>query len=211
MNTNLTEKQSRFLDLLKDYISAFDKSPTLEEMRIWMEQNGWEKISSLNSIKQYLEALEEKGLIRCEHKKRGITLLDGNVETTRVPLVDSRVACGSPTAVLDDAATDFLEVSKKLIPKLAQAYAFCCSGDSMDQAGIDDGDFVIVQPQPVEIRDGDLVLANVDDYGTVKRFRQAGETISLLPESSNPIHKPIYLHSSDEGMIVGKIITVLKN
>jgi len=81
----------------------------------------------------------------------------------------------------------------------------------MDEAGIDDGDFVLVEPQSSEINDGDLVLANVGDYGTVKRFKRNGETISLLPESSNPEHKPIYIHSSDEGMIVGRVLSILKN
>ena len=133
------------------------------------------------------------------------------METVKVPLVDSRVACGYPTAVLEDTATNFLEVSKKLISNLARAFAFRCSGDSMNEAGIEDGDFVIVEPQPVEIHDKDLVLANVGDYGTVKCFKKSGNTISLFPKSSNPEHKPIFLHSSDEGMIVGKIITVLKS
>ena len=207
----LTNRQQRFYDLLQSYIQLHGESPTLAEMKVWMEENGWGEVRSLNSIKQYLEALEEKGFIRCEHKKRGITLMDGNIETVKVPLLDSRVACGSPTAVLDDVATDFIDISKKLIPNFSRAYAFQCSGDSMNQAGIDDGDFVIVEPQPAETHDGNLALANVDDCGTVKRFRQAGETISLLPESSNTIHKPIYIHSSDEGVVVGKVITVLKN
>jgi DNA polymerase V len=207
----LTTRQQRFYDLLQSYIQLHGESPTLIEMKVWMEENDWGEVRSLNSVKQYLEALEEKGLLRCERKKRGITLLDGGVETAKIPMMGSSVALGSPTAVLDDSATDFLEVSKKLIPNLSKAYAFRCAGDSMDLAGIDDGDFVIVEPQPVEIRDSDLVLANVEECGTVKRFRQNGDAISLLPESSNPIHKPIYLHSSDEGMIVGKIITVLKN
>ncbi|MFH1375588.1 MAG: transcriptional repressor LexA [Patescibacteria group bacterium] len=207
----LTTRQKRFYELLQGYIKLHGESPTLAEMKFWMEEHGWGEVRSLNSIKQYLEALEEKGLLRCEGRKRGITLLNGEAETVKVPLVDSRVACGSPTAILDDNVTDFLEVSKKLIPNFSKAYAFQCAGDSMDEAGIDDGDFVLVEPMPTEIRDGDLVLANVGDYGTVKRFKKNSEAISLLPESSNPEHKPIYIHSSDEGMIVGKILSILKN
>lgn len=208
----LTNRQKRFYGLLQGYIKLHCESPTLAEMKFWMEENDWGEVRSLNSVKQYLEALEEKGLLRCEGRKRGITLLNGNTaETVKVPLVDSRVACGSPTAILDDNVTDFLEVSKKLIPNFSKAYAFQCAGDSMDEAGVDDGDFVLVEPQSSDINDGDLVLANVGDYGTVKRFKRNGETISLLPKSSNPEHKPIYIHSSDEGMIVGKILSILKN
>ncbi|MBU1089536.1 transcriptional repressor LexA [Patescibacteria group bacterium] len=207
----LTTRQKRFYDLLRSFIELHGDSPTLAEMKVWMEENGWGEIRSLNSIKQYLDALGEKGLLRCESRKRGIVLSNGEVETVKVPLVDSRVACGYPATILSDTTSDFLEVSKKLISNLAKAFAFRCSGDSMNEAGIEDGDFVIVEPQPVEIRDGDLVLANVSGCGTVKRFKRSDETISLFPESSNIEHKPIYLHSSDEGMIVGKIASILKN
>jgi len=207
----LTTRQKRFLELLRSYIALHGESPTLNEMKIWMEENAWGNVSSLNSVKQYLDALVEKGLIERESKKRGITLLDDELTTQKIPLVDSRVSCGSATNFLQDNTHDFLEVSKKLIRNFDKVFAFHCEGDSMNQSGIDDGDCVIVQPQPTEIRDDDLVLANVNDCGVVKKFKRSGETISLLPQSSNPIHKPIYLHSSDEGAVVGKVLTVLKN
>ena len=207
----MTTRQKRFLELLRSYIALHGESPTLSEMKIWMEENDWGDISSLNSIKQYLDALAEKGLIARESKKRGITLLNNELETQKIPLVDSRVSCGSAVNFLEDNAHDFLEVSKKLIRSFDKVFAFRCEGDSMNEAGIDDGDCVIVKPEPTEISDGDLVLASVNDCGVVKKFKRNGETISLLPQSNNPIHKPIYLHSSDEGAIVGKILTVLKN
>jgi repressor LexA len=207
----MTTRQKRFLELLRSYIALHGESPTLIEMKIWMEENNWGNISSLNSVKQYLDALAEKGLIERESKKRGITLLNDELETQKIPLVDARVSCGSATTFLEDTSNGFLEVSKKLIRNFDKVFAFRCEGDSMNEAGIDDGDCVIVRPQPNEIRDDDLVLASVNDCGVVKKFKRNGETISLLPQSNNPIHKPIYLHSSDEGAIVGKILTVLKN
>lgn len=207
----LTTRQNRFLELLRSYIKLHGDSPTLVEMKAWMEANDWGNISSLNSVKQYLDALAEKGLIERESRKRGITLLDGDIATQKIPLVDSRVSCGSGSTFLEDSTHDFLEVSKKLIRNFDKVFAFRCEGDSMNEAGIDDGDCVIVKPQPNEIRDGDLVLANVNDCGIVKKFKKNGETISLLPQSSNPIHKAIYLHSSDEGAVVGKVLSILKN
>ncbi|MCF7836587.1 transcriptional repressor LexA [Candidatus Gracilibacteria bacterium] len=207
----MTTRQKRFLELLRSYIQLHGESPTLNEMKIWMEENDWGDISSLNSVKQYLDALAEKGFIERESKKRGITLLGDELETQKIPLIDSRVSCGSAVNFLEDNARDFLEVSKKLIRSFDKVFAFRCEGDSMNEAGIDDGDCVIVKPEPTEISDGDLVLASVNDCGVVKKFKKNGETISLLPQSSNPIHKPIYLHSSDEGAIVGKVLTVLKN
>ncbi|MCF7846367.1 MAG: transcriptional repressor LexA [Candidatus Peribacteraceae bacterium] len=207
----LTTRQNRFLELLRSYIQLHGDSPTLSEMKVWMEENDWGPVASLNSVKQYLDALAEKGLIERESRKRGITLTDGEVETKKIPLVDSRVSCGSGSAFIEDTASDFLEVSKKLIRNFNNAFAFRCEGDSMNEAGIDDGDCVIVQPQSNDIRDGDLVLANVGDCGIVKKFKRSGDTISLLPQSSNPVHKPIFLHSSDEGAIVGKIVSILKS
>jgi len=180
-------------------------------MKIWMEKNNWGNISSLNSIKQYLDALAKKGLIERENKKRGITLLDGKVETRKIPLIDSQVSCGNATTFLEDSSCNFLEVSKKLIPNFDKVFAFRCEGDSMNRADIDDGDCVIVRPEPTEIQDDDLVLANINGCGVVKKFKKNSKTISLLPQSSNPIHRPIFIHSSDEGAIVGKVLTILKN
>ncbi|MFH0834515.1 MAG: transcriptional repressor LexA [Patescibacteria group bacterium] len=207
----LTARQNRFLELLRSYIQLHGDAPTLAEMKIWLEENGWGEVRSLNSIKQYLDALAENGLIARESRKRGITLLDGAVELRKIPLVDSRVSCGSGSKFIEENANDFLEVSRKLIRNFDDVFAFHCEGDSMDEAGIEENDFVIVKAQPVEIRDGDLVLANVGDCGIVKKLKKSGDTIALLPQSSNPIHKPIYLHSSDEGMIIGKVISILKN
>jgi len=207
----LTNRQTRFLELLRSYIELHGDAPTLAEMKIWLEENGWGEVRSLNSIKQYLDALAEKNLIEREHKKRGITLLGGEVELRKIPLVDSRVSCGSGQSFVEENANDFLEVSRKLIRNFDNVFAFRCEGDSMNESGIEENDFVIVKCQPVEIRNDDLVLANVDGCGIVKKFKQNGDTISLLPQSSNPIHKPIYLHSSDEGIIIGKVLSILKN
>jgi len=206
-----TVRQKRFLELLREYIALHGDSPTLVEMKNWMEENGWGEIASLNSVKQYLDALAEKGLVARESRKRGITLLDGKIEMQKVPLVDSRVSCGSAVNLLADNSNEFLEVSRKLIRNFEKVFAFQVTGDSMNRAGIDDGDCVLIRPGSAEIRDGDLVLANVGDCGVVKKFKKNGETISLLPESSNPVHRPIFLHSSDEGAVVGKVVSILKN
>lgn len=207
---SLTTKQARFLTLLREFIAAENHSPTLDEMRTWLEQHDWGEVRSLNSVKQYFDALEAAGCVRSESRKRGITLLAEQPETVKVPLMDSPAACGSPTALLDDSTTEHLEVSRKLLSGLKNAYAFRATGDSMDRAGIDDGDFVIIAPQPTDIRDGDLVLANIGECGTIKRFRRSETAITLRPESSNKTHKPIFLHSADEGLIVGKVAGILK-
>lgn len=215
----LTSRQQQFLDLLKEFISAHDYPPTLEEMKIWLEQNNWGAIRSLNSVKQYLDALESAGFIRREHKKRGITLVDKNTGTkteqqvsdiVHIPLLESPVACGSPTTFINENATDQIECSSRLVRNPESVYAFRASGDSMNQAGIDEGDFVLVEAT-TNIHDNDIVLANVDGCGTLKKFKKNASCISLLPQSTNPEHKPIYLHADDEFLIAGKVVNILKN
>ena len=215
----LTNRQQKFLDLLEKFITKHDYPPTLEEMKIWLEQNKWGEIRSLNSVKQYLDALEKDGAIRREHKKRGITLTDKSTgekteqqinETVLIPLLGSPVACGSPTGLIDETAIDQIKCSRKLLRNPGKTYAFRASGDSMNHAGIDDNDFVLIEAT-TDIQDNDIVLANIEGCGTLKRYRKGWDTITLSPESDNPEHKPIYLHSDEEFIIAGKVINVLKN
>lgn len=215
----LTKKQAQFLNLLQKFIDQKGEAPTLEEMKLWLEENGWGPVRSLNSVKQYLDALEQHGAIRRERKMRGIKLVDRRTgerserqisDTILIPLLASPVSCGAPTTFIDENAIDHLQVSPRFVRSRERTYAFRAEGDSMNQAGISDGDYVLIEATS-EIQDGDIVLANVDNCGTLKRLRKSFDSITLFPESTNPEHKPIYLHPDDEFVIAGKVINVLKN
>lgn len=205
----LTSRQQQFYDLLQQFIEAHGQAPTLEELKEYLEKNKWGEIKSLNSLTQYLDALERAGKIRRERKKRGVMLTE-STETVSLPLLPNPVACGAPTALIEETAEDHLTVSRRLVRNPGQTYIFRASGDSMNRAGIDDGDFVLVE-STLDLRDGDIVLATIDGCGTLKKIRKGMNTITLLPDSTNPIHKPIYLHTDDDFLIAGKVVNVLKN
>lgn len=207
----LTKKQQRFHDLLRDAFTALGRAPTLEELKDHLEQNGWGEIRSLNSITQYLDALEAAYKIRRSGGKCGIELAEATADNmVQVPFLPHPVSCGSPTNLIEEQATSHLTISRKLVHSPNTTYAFRTTGDSMDRAGIADGDIVLIEATS-EIRDGDRVLASINGMGTVKRFRKNEYAVTLLPESSNPTHTPIYLHESDDFLIGGKVVGVLKN
>jgi len=215
----LTKKQTRFLSLLQDFIAERGEAPTMEEMKVWMEARDWGEVRSLNSVKQYFDALEDRGAIRRESRKRGIELVKSYDPTTptptitnellRIPILASPVSCGAPTTLLEEEAVDHLQIS----PSLANGkdlYAFQTSGDSMNLAGIDDGDFVLIEPT-ADIRDGEQVLATIDGCGTIKKLRRESDHLALLPQSSNDTHQPIYLDGGDDFAIAGRVHRVFKN
>jgi SOS regulatory protein LexA len=211
---NLTSKQQRFHELLEKFISEEAHPPTLEEMKAWLEANDWGEIKSLNSVKQYFDALEAAGKIRRERKKRGLEMLENspmeNVDFVHIPVMSSPVACGNPNQLIEETPTGSINVSRRLVSNPKLTYAFHASGDSMNLAGIEDGDTVLIEAT-TDVRDGDIVLASVDGCGTLKILRKSLTTITLLPKSNNPTHQPIYLHPEDEFLIGGKVIQVLKN
>ena len=73
-----------------------------------------------------------------------------------------------------------------------------------------DGNYVVVEKDG-EIRDGDVVLAVIDNAATIKTFKRSSNSVILYPESSNPVHTPIYLKNDIEGFINGKVIAVFEN
>jgi len=205
----LTTRQDIFYKHLQAYIDMHGQSPTLVEMKGWLEAHGWGEIRSLNSLTQYLDALEEAGKVHREGRKRGIVLTD-RVNTVSIPVLGSPVACGAPTTLIDETAEEHRSVSRRLVQVPERTYLFRARGDSMDHAGIEDGDFVMIEATS-EVGNGDVVLATIDGCGTLKRMKKGWDTITLMPESSNPEHQPIYLHADDDLVIAGKVVTVLKN
>lgn len=204
----LTEKQKKFYELLKGFFRENRHAPKLTELQEWLQQHGW-PISSLNSLTQYLKILEDEGKVERSNKMRGIRLLQ-NYDTVSIPILTTTVSAGSPTNFLNEHIEDYLEVSHSLVKNMETTFVFKVEGNSMDKAGIDDGDFLLVE-ETDDLNDGDIVLATIDGCCTVKRLRKGLDTLTLLPESTDPIHKPIYLHETDDFIIAGKIRHILKN
>lgn len=123
-----------------------------------------------------------------------------------VPLV-GMVACGSPMVAEENKEAD-IKVSANYINPAYTYYFLRAKGDSMNAKGINDGDLVLIRQQPTA-RDGDSVVALIDDDATIKEYHITENSVVLKPCSTNPKHQPIVLNR--EFMIQGVVVTVIKN
>jgi SOS-response transcriptional repressor LexA len=121
---------------------------------------------------------------------------------------------GAALMFADEYVEGYLKVSKRIVRDL-DVFAVQISGTSMNLAkvngkNIEDGDFILVDKN-AECENGDKVLVVIDGLATVKTYRTVdGKNIALLPESTDPKHKPIFLTAEDNFIINGKVIDVLK-
>lgn len=128
------------------------------------------------------------------------------IETINVPLLGS-VSCGLPMFAEENIEA-LIPVSKKLAKGNAQYFLLRAHGDSMDLAGINSGDFILVKQQ-ISAENGQKVVALINDEATVKFFERTEGAVILKPKSSNPKNKPIII--SDDCQIQGVVVSVLPN
>ena len=120
-----------------------------------------------------------------------------------------RMPAGAPIATEDDVEFG-LDLNRMMVRRPDKTRIYTVSGDSMDQAGIFEGDKLIVD-WSLEARHGDIVIAIILGEGhTVKRFSTRGKRLQLIPESTNPIHKVRELTENDEWMIWAVVTGALK-
>jgi repressor LexA len=186
----LTKRQSEILDFVRSEVHRRGFPPSVREIG---EAVG---LSSSSTVHSHLSALESKGFIRRDPSKpRALEVLDyrdtgRGVDTTSiraVPLVGA-VAAGAPIL-----AAENIEETIPLPADLADegtSFILCVRGDSMIEAGILDGDFVVVTQQTTA-QNGDVVVALVDDEATVKRYFREADRVRLQPENSSM--EPIYV------------------
>lgn len=136
--------------------------------------------------------------------KRAMATSEDHARTIEVPLVGS-VACGVPI-LAEENIEAHIPVSTSLV-KLGHKYFFLRAvGDSMDAAGIHDGDLMLVRQQP-QAENGEKIVALINDEATVKEFHREREMVVLKPRSKNPKHKPIIV--TDNFIIQGVVTSVL--
>jgi len=209
----LTKRQKEVLVFISDHIDSIGFPPTRNEI---LKHFGFR---SPNAAESHLRTLEHKGMIQIKAgHSRGITLTALSrsnlpaAKTVRMPLpLVGRVAAGSPIL-----AQENIEHEYRVDPSLFSSrphYLLRVEGNSMRDAGILDGDLLAVQRTP-EARDGQIVVARLDDEVTVKRFKRRRHLVSLLPE--NPDFEPILVDLRHqelviEGLGVGVIRPRLKN
>lgn len=127
-----------------------------------------------------------------------------NVQTVKVPLLGD-VACGTPIFA-EENIDAFIPVSHKFIKPSNRYFILRASGDSMDDAGINDGDLVLIRQQQTA-QSGDHVVALIDDEATIKEFHLNENMIVLKPKSKNSKHQPIVL--TNDFRIQGVVETVI--
>jgi len=205
MRHDLTPTQERILRFISETIRDHDRSPTIREIG---EEAG---ISSTNGVRYHLSILEKLGYIkRSRGISRGIEWLEHHPRSTpsrstvEVPLV-GRVAAGSPILAVENI--EGVLAVDEMLARGEECFALRVNGDSMKNAGIIDGDVVIVSPQP-DAKTGDIVVALLDDEATVKTYVASGGKVTLRPE--NPDYDDIVLDRRDDARVLGKVVGLMR-
>lgn len=200
----LTEKQQAVLQFIEDFQMCNGKSPTLREMR---EHFG---LHSDNAILKHLTALEKKHLISKTDTPRGINLLDSVknklesvVKLIQLPLL-GEIPAGSPV-LSEENRIDLLTVGEIGVKDPSSSFLLKVRGDSMEDAGILDGDFVIAHATQMP-KPQDIVVALIDSSVTVKRYMIDREGKSYL-QPENKKYRPLYPESNllIQGVVTGLI------
>lgn len=199
----LTERQRQILQFIKDEIRAKGYPPSVREIG---EAIG---LSSSSTVHGHMTRLEEKGYIRRDPTKpRAIEVLDGGGSaqlrrTMAIPMV-GRVTAGQPILAeqtIEDhfpLPVDFVRADE------ADLFFLTVQGDSMIEAGILDGDYVLVQRQQYA-KNGDIIVALIEDEATVKRFFREADHIRLQPE--NRFMDPIIV---PDCKVLGKVVGLVR-
>lgn len=197
----ISAKQREILEYIKQEILNKGYPPAVREICEAVD------LKSTSSVHSHLETLEKNGYIRRDPTKpRAIEIIDENFNLTRrevvnVPLV-GRVAAGQPILAVENIETYF-PIPTEFMPN-EESFMLKVKGESMINVGIFDGDNILVQKQS-DARNGDIVVALVDDSATVKTFYKENGHYRLQPENDNM--DPIIV---DECSILGKVFGVFR-
>jgi len=205
-NEALTDIQEETLAFLKRYIAKRGKGPTISELQ---KELG---LSSTRSVTQRLEALERKGFIRRDRfQHRGIKILESTSvylapDFVAVPVIAS-AGCDAVEVFAQDEFGEYIAVDKKLLGKATSVAAIKAIGNSMLDAGIHNGDYVIVEVTG-EVDSGDRVVAIIGDMAVVKRFEREDDTVVLHPENKEGSYFPIVI-DEENAKIFGKVLSII--
>ncbi len=190
----LSKSQQRILDYLKE-CSADGRMPSVREI---CTETG---LSSTSTVHHHLKSLEEKGLIEREHGLNRCIKIAGEEKSVSVPVL-GKVAAGIPILAVQDIEC-YVPIPEHL-KRGRELFALRIQGESMINAGILDGDIVVVNRTPVA-ENGEIVVALVGDEATVKRFYKEDGHFRLQPE--NDSFEPIIV---EEVALLGKVISVVR-
>jgi len=195
----LNEKENRILDFLRRFIHEHGYPPSVREI------GGAVGLKSPSTVHGYLTRLEQKGLIRRDPTKpRAMEVLYRSTAPKRMvfPPVVGRVPAGKPVLAVEDIEDTFPLPFD--LARSEDCFVLTVRGDSMTGAGILDGDYIVVS-RDLNVQNGDIVVALVDDEATVKRYYKEKDGIRLQPE--NPLMEPMYFPAVE---VLGKVAAVIR-
>ena len=201
MAGKITAKQTEILEFIKKEILKKGYPPTVREICETVH------LKSTSSVHSHLETLEKNGYIRRDPTKpRAIEIVDDTFGLTRremvqVPMIGT-VAAGLPI-LAEENIEEYFPIPAELLPN-SQTFMLRIKGNSMINAGIFEGDRVIVEQTPTA-ENGDIVVALIDDSATVKRFYKEGDHYRLQPE--NDTMEPIIVSNLN---VLGKVIALFR-
>lgn len=199
----LTEKEMQALRHLRNAIVHEGHSPSIRELA---QALGYK---SPRTAFLLLNALIERGWLKRRADgelqfKKELPGATDHARTVQIPLVGS-VACGVPL-LAEENTEAYIPVSTSLAKPGHKYFFLRAVGDSMDAAGIHNGDLMLVRQQP-QAENGQRVVALINDEATVKEFHRQGDAVVLKPRSRNAKHKPIVV--TDDFIIQGVVTSVL--
>ena len=197
----LTFKQKKLLDFLVEYYNENNVYPTFDEMRDFL------KIKSKSGIHKLLSSLEEKGFVnRLPHKARALSINSSVNKNEKNLAFLGRIAAGNPIEAIT-GSFEQISVPSYLINNKDEHFTLEVTGDSMVDAGIFDGDIVIIRKTEAA-KSGDIVVALIDkNEVTLKRFRSFKNSIALEPANKN---YKIRLFGEGRVKIQGKLVGLIR-
>ncbi|MDO5500013.1 MAG: transcriptional repressor LexA [Propionibacteriaceae bacterium] len=214
----LTPRQHHILQVIKEAVEARGYPPSIREM---CEQVG---LASSSSVSHQLKVLENKGFLRRDpNRPRALEVLlpdtapiragrpamtadvtglgDAFPEPVQVPVL-GRIAAGGPI-LAEERVEDVFPLPKQLVGE-GNLFLLEVRGDSMVDAAVCDGDWVVIRQQPTA-DNGEMVAALLDNEATVKTFKKTADQVWLIPH--NPAYEPI---DGNDATILGKVVAVLR-
>ena len=202
-NDDLTDKQRQLLEFIISEIRESSIPPSLSEMAQYL------KVKSKNAVSKLLSQLESKKYIEISGKARGIHILDSIGQSVQKGMISApilgSIQAGMPM-LAEENIEDWINLPQTLTKNRRDVFLLKVRGDSMKDAGIFEGDLVIVKPTK-DVKNKDIVVALLHDEATVKRLIKIQNRAYLKPE--NEKYKNIY--PQDEWTVQGKVVGVIRN
>ncbi len=203
MKTQLSQRQGDALRYVRNQLIHKGRTPSVREL---MTALGYKSPRSAALI---IEELSQKGILRKRSNGdlqliKDIDADSSHARTVDIPLV-GMVTCGVPILAQENIE-GYIPVSVSLAKPGFKYFLLSAKGDSMNKAGINEGDLILVRRQSAA-QNGDIVVALIDDKATVKEFQHSKNCVVLMPRSNNKNHKPIIL--TENFQVQGVAVTTI--